>query len=75
MSQLLIRFSGWFLMFMLAMLIVEILAVGVFAAGWCLHTMFGHYAIAVVALLALLVALVLEIHAHRGHGINPTLNH
>ena len=58
MNTLFTKLSGWFLLIMLAMLIVEILAVGVFAFGWCLHTIFGHYAVAVVAVLALLIALL-----------------
>jgi membrane protein YdbS with pleckstrin-like domain len=64
METLFIKFSGWFLLAMLAMLIVEILAVGMFAASWCLHTIFGHYAIAVVALVALVIALVHEFRVH-----------
>lgn len=64
MNSLFVKFSGWFLLFMLAMLLVEILAVGIFAASWCLHSIFGHYAIAVVALIALVIALVHEFHAH-----------
>ena len=64
MNTLFTKFSGWFLLVMLTMLLVEILAVGVLAASWCLHTVFGHYAIAVVALIALVIALVHEFHAH-----------
>lgn len=58
MNTLFTKISGWFLLIMLAMLIVEILTVGVFAVGWCLHTIFGHYAVAAVAVLALLIALL-----------------
>ncbi len=64
MNTFLTKFAGWFLLFMLAMLLVEILAVGIFAAGWCLHSLFGHYGIAVVALIALVAALVHEHHVH-----------
>ena len=58
MNALFTKLSGWFLLIMLAMLIVEILAVGVFAVGWCLHSLFGHYAVAMAAVLALLIALL-----------------
>jgi hypothetical protein len=57
MDTLFTKLSGWFLLIMLTMLIVEILAVGVFALGWCLHSVFGHYAVAVAAVAALLIAL------------------
>ena len=68
MNTLFTRLSGWFLLIMLAMLIVEILAVGVFAVGWCLHTIFGHYAVAVVAIVALLIALLQTGVQRRVHG-------
>ena len=58
MDTLFTKLSGWFLLIMLAMLIVEILTVGVFAVVWCLHTVFGHYAVAAVAVVALLIALL-----------------
>mgnify|MGYP001814747752 CR=1 FL=1 len=50
------KFSGWLLLFMLAMILFEIMAVGVFAAGWCLHSIFGHWAILVVIGAAALFA-------------------
>jgi glucose dehydrogenase len=56
------KLSGWFLLFMLAAIIFESLAVGVFAVGWCLHSIFGHYAFVVVFGLALLVAWVHHRH-------------
>lgn len=68
MNTLFTKLSGWFLLIMLAMLIVEILAVGVFAVGWCLHTIFGHYAITVVAVLALLIALLQTGGQRKVHG-------
>ena len=68
MNELLTKFSGWFLLLMLAMLLVEILAVGMFTAGWCLHTLFGHYAVAVVAGVALVFALIHHHHGAKGEG-------
>jgi len=68
MNTLFTKLSGWFLLIMLAMLIVEILAVGVFAVGWCLHTIFGHYAVAVVAIVALLIALLQTGSQRTVHG-------
>ena len=62
MNDLVTKFSGWLLMTMLAMLVLEILCVGVFAASWCLHTLFGHYAFAVLGLVALIAALVHHHH-------------
>ena len=58
MNTLFTKFSGWLL---LAMLLVEITAVGIFAARWCLNKIFGIYAIAAAALV---IALVHEFHAH-----------
>lgn len=62
MTDFIIKFSGWLLLFMLAMILFEVLAVGVFAAGWCLHTLFGHYAFVVVPVAAALVAWIHHRH-------------
>ena len=70
MSNFLIKFSGWLLLLLMAMIVFEIVCVGVFAAGWCLHSIFGHYAVLMVAVLALISAWFHERHeiraGHRG---------
>lgn len=63
------KFSGWLLLLMLAMILVEIMAVGVFAAGWCLHSLFGHYAILVVVGAAGLIAWI-----HHRHEVSMRHN-
>lgn len=68
MNELVIKFSGWLLMLLLAMLVLEILCVGVFAATWCLHSLFGPYAFVVAGMLALVAALVHYHHVHAQSG-------
>lgn len=71
MNRLFTKSSGWFLLIMLAMLIVEILTVRVFALDWCLHTVFGNYAVAAVAVVALSIALLqtgIRKNTHRSGG-------
>ena len=54
------RVPGWLLMGLLGCLLIEIAAVGAFMAGWCLTCIFGKYALAVLAVMALLILLGLD---------------
>ena len=51
------RVSGWLLMVLLGTLLLEIVGIGVFAAGWCLSCVFGKYAFAILAMIALLLVM------------------